>query len=104
MQRLLRSYFRWKGGLGKLNTAPPQNSHPEANGQDSSGGSNATDAGAINEALKRKAMAQRGPNAAAKRRRQRGGASSSVGGRFNKAADAAGVASFEAEAVQVSKL
>lgn len=104
MQRLLRSYFLWKGGLGKLNNTSSQTPRSETSGQANAGGSNAADTGAVNEALKRKAMAQRGPNAAAKRRRQRGGASGSAGGRFNKATDATGVASFEAEAAQVSKL
>lgn len=105
MQRLLRSYFLWKGGLGKLNNTGSQTTGPEASGSNSAATTASTgDTGAVNEALKRKAMAQRGPNAAVKRRRQRGGASGSAGGRFNKATDANGVASFEAEAAQVSKL
>lgn len=106
MQKLLRSYFLWKGGLGKLNA---ERKDGQGSGE-SRALQNAVDgslpkAGPINEALKRKAAYERGQQTSAmKRRRQRGGSSAqSASGRFNSATNAAGQASFQAEAAQVSK-
>jgi len=105
MQQLLRSYFLWKGGLGKLNAdaRPDQRSGESASNlaQDAQ-----VHAGPINEALKRKLAYQKGQQSAAnKRRRQRGGSSAQhAAGRFSSATDAAGQASFQAEAAHVSNL
>ncbi|CBQ73585.1 related to RAD1-component of the nucleotide excision repairosome [Sporisorium reilianum SRZ2] len=105
MQQLLRSYFLWKGGLGKLNGEQKDGT---ANGDTrtapNAAQGNLPQAGPINEALKRKAAFQRGQQSSAnKRRRQRGGSSAqSAGGRFSSATDAAGQANFQAEAAQVS--
>ncbi|EST05062.1 ERCC4 domain protein [Kalmanozyma brasiliensis GHG001] len=105
MQQLLRSYFFWKAGLGKLNA---EQKNGQSNG-DSRTGSNAAQtslpqAGPINEALKRKLAHRNGQQAAInKRRRQRGGSSAqSASGRFSSATDAAGQANFVSEAAQVS--
>lgn len=100
MQQLLRTYFMWKGGLGKLNA-------DTRNGESRSGSNTAQDSpqsGPINEALKRKMAYQKGQQSAAnKRRRQRGGSSAQhAAGRFSSATDAAGQATFQAEAAQVS--
>ena len=96
MHQLLRSYFFWKGGLGKLHGEQ----RDRAGNGDSRTGANAgqyplPQAGTINEALKRKAAFQRGQQSSAiKRRRQRGGSSAPSGsGRFSSATDAAGQAS-----------
>ncbi|SPO26367.1 related to RAD1 - component of the nucleotide excision repairosome [Ustilago trichophora] len=106
MQQLLRSYFLWKGGLGKLDT---DQKDAWGNGGESRTTSNAAQVplaqtGPINEALKRKLAYQKGQQSSAnKRRRQRGGSSTQhAGGRFNSATDAIGQASFQAEAAQVS--
>ncbi|PWZ00136.1 DNA repair protein [Testicularia cyperi] len=114
MRRLLRSYFFWKGGLGKLGShlgsdnqksdSSRTNAGSATAAGNTAGGRPSTDqGGSLSEALKRKAMFQRGQQSTNKRRRQRGGASSSASGsRFTKATDSAGLANFEAEAAQVS--
>nr|WJN24993.1 single-stranded DNA endonuclease [Sporisorium sorghi] len=105
MQQLLRSYFLWKGGLGKLNGEQKDGSGSgESRTAPNAAQGNLPQAGPINEALKRKAAFQRGQQSSAnKRRRQRGGSSAqSASGRFSSAMDAAGQASFQAEAAQVS--
>lgn len=107
MQQLLRSYFLWKGGLGKLNSESKDGhgaSDPRS-AQNTAPGS-AQQGGPINEALKRKLAYQKGQQSAAnKRRRQRGGSSAQhAAGRFSSATDAAGQANFHAEAAQVSNL
>ena len=107
MQRLLGSYFTWKAGLGKLNSEqgsePP---HPESREGPSVTAGSAPHPGPINEALKRKQAYQKGQQSSAnKRRRQRGGSSAHhAAGRFSSATDAAGQATFQAEAAQVSEL
>ncbi|GAC95200.1 single-stranded DNA endonuclease [Pseudozyma hubeiensis SY62] len=105
MQQLLKSYFLWKGGLGKINAEQKegQESGDTRTTSNAAQGS-LPQAGPINEALKRKLAYQKGQQAYAnKRRRQRGGSSvQSSSGRFTSATDAAGQASFQAEAAQVS--
>ena len=107
MQQLLRSYFLWKGGLGKLN---PEQREGQGNADPRAGSSAAqgvsVQGGPLNEALKRKLAYQKGQQSYAnKRRRQRGGSSAqNAAGRFSSATDAAGQASFQAEAAQVSDL
>ncbi|KAJ9479649.1 DNA repair protein RAD1 [Pseudozyma hubeiensis] len=105
MQQLLKSYFLWKGGLGKINAEQKegQGSGDTRTTSNAAQGS-LPQAGPINEALKRKLAYQKGQQASAnKRRRQRGGSSAqSSSGRFTSATDAAGQASFQAEAAQVS--
>nr|WJN24991.1 single-stranded DNA endonuclease [Pseudozyma thailandica] len=105
MKQLLRSYFMWKGGLGKLNAeqgSGKQQTELRENPNTASGMS--SHPGPINEALKRKQAYQKGQQAYAnKRRRQRGGSSAQhAAGRFSSATDAAGQATFQAEAAQVS--
>ena len=105
MQQLLKSYFLWKGGLGKINAEQKegQGSGDTRTTSNAAQGS-LPQVGPINEALKRKLAYQKGQQASAnKRRRQRGGSSAqSSSGRFTSATDAAGQASFQAEAAQVS--
>ncbi|SPO26665.1 related to RAD1 - component of the nucleotide excision repairosome [Ustilago trichophora] len=107
MQQLLRSYFLWKGGLGKLNTDQKDasgNGGESRTAQNTAQGSSSAQTGPINEALKRKLAYQKGQQSSAnKRRRQRGGSSAQhAGGRFSSATDAVGQASFQAEVAQVS--
>lgn len=107
MQQLLQSYFFWKGGLGKLNGEQKDGAgNGDTRTAANVGPNPLPQAGPINEALKRKAAFQRGQQSSAnKRRRQRGGSSAPSGsGRFSSATDAAGQASFQAEAAQVSDL
>ncbi|KAJ1579870.1 hypothetical protein NDA12_007357 [Ustilago hordei] len=105
MHQLLRSYFFWKGGLGKLNADQREgqgNQQPGLSTNAAQGSS--PQSGPINEALKRKLAYQKGQQSAAnKRRRQRGGSSAQhAAGRFSSATDAAGQASLHAEAAHVS--
>lgn len=107
MHQLLRSYFLWKGGLGKLNADQREgqgNQQPGSSTNAAQGSS--PQSGPINEALKRKLAYQKGQQSAAnKRRRQRGGSSAQhAAGRFSSATDAAGQASLQAEAAHVSDL
>nr|WJN24989.1 single-stranded DNA endonuclease [Pseudozyma flocculosa] len=105
MQQLLRSYFLWKGGLGKLNGDQKEGTGSgESRTAASAAQSPLPQTGPVNEALKRKAAFQRGQQSSAnKRRRQRGGSSAQSGsGRFSSATDAVGQANFQAEAAQVS--
>nr|WJN24990.1 single-stranded DNA endonuclease [Pseudozyma pruni] len=105
MQQLLRSYFFWKAGLGKLN-AEQKNGQGNVDPRTASNPAQTSlpQGGPINEALKRKLAHRNGQQASInKRRRQRGGSSAqSASGRFTSATDAAGQASFESEAAQVS--
>ena len=105
MRQLLHSYFLWKRDLGKLNSnqnegQPGREPHlgPNAAHESSAHGGN------VSEALKRKVAYQKGQQSHAnKRRRQRGGSSAQhATGRFHSVTDAAGQASFQAEAMQVS--
>ncbi|KAJ1023856.1 hypothetical protein NDA13_004690 [Ustilago tritici] len=105
MHQLLRSYFLWKGSLGKLNADQREgqgNQQPGSSTNAAQGSS--PQSGPINEALKRKLAYQKGQQSAAnKRRRQRGGSSAQhAAGRFSSATDAAGQASLQAEAAHVS--
>nr|CDI54021.1 related to RAD1-component of the nucleotide excision repairosome [Melanopsichium pennsylvanicum 4] len=105
MQQLLRSYFLWKGGLGKLNSEQKEgqgNPDPRAASKESEVAPSKT--GPINEALKRKLAYEKGQQSSAnKRRRQRGGSSAQyAAGRFSSATDAAGQAGFQAEAARVT--
>nr|WJN24994.1 single-stranded DNA endonuclease [Tranzscheliella williamsii] len=104
MQRLLQSYFFWKGGLGKLSSqwgAGPL--PPDVSSASSTAKPGSEQQGPVSEALKRKAIyQQRGQQAALKRRRQRGAASSSTSSRFARATDATGRAALEAEAAHVA--
>lgn len=107
MQQLLRSYFLWKGGLGKLSAEQREGQGNPQPGLASSGAQGSSpQSGPINEALKRKLAYQKGQQSAAnKRRRQRGGSSAQhAASRFSSATDAAGQASFQAEAAHVSDL
>ena len=107
MHQLLRSYFLWKGGLGKLNSDPKEGQgNGEARAASNAAQGSAPHGGPVNEALKRKLAYQKGQQSHAnKRRRQRGGSSAQhAAGRFSSATDAAGQASFQAEAAQVSDL
>jgi DNA excision repair protein ERCC-4 len=109
LRQLLRSYFLWKGGLGKLSSDQGASNQPGGDSRNahSSAAQRATASdGSINEALKRKLAYQKGQQSNAnKRRRQRGGSSAAhAGGRFSSATDASGQASFQAEAAQVSEL
>ncbi len=93
--------------MGKLNSEqkPDQQRADSRNGSNTAQGSSSGN-GPLNEALKRKMAYQKGQQAYAnKRRRQRGGSSAqNASGRFSSATDAAGQATFQAEAAQVSDL
>ncbi|KAN0059816.1 DNA repair protein RAD16 [Thecaphora frezii] len=104
MRKLLRNYFFWKGGLGKLNA------NLKNDGQASTPASSTDRAerpgqgeGTTSEALKRKAAFQRSWQPQYKRRRQRGGGTSASSSRFaNVAAPTGGASALEEEAGHVS--
>lgn len=81
MQKLLRNYFFWKGGLGKIQSNLSKDGSQTDSGTMKKKPTGAAEQGdgIISDALKRKGAYQRGQQPLNKRRRQRGGASGNAG-------------------------